>query len=616
MTKVKKKGIKLFIVALASFLMLVFIVAASPDSSLRFIDPTPANSTHRMAMNLNNDLAIGENSSYAKDDVTFTQEQEFQWGLVSLNAKRSIYKPDETAELTIVVLDKEGHSVCDANISMTVTNPNNEKTTYSTADSTITPGSECGICNADYPTEVEGNHTIDVTAQTLEKFNQNASTVDGVEVSFNTYFLVQRDYEFDIIRTAQSKIDPTRQDWFEVRIDVENFTNAGSVTIKEFVPASFNVSADAATVLLEDDTKTITWNKDLIDGKTSFSYSYSVPHIWPYLYALGPAEIAYDGKTFTEARPWYVAVDPPDTENLWSGSNSASSKLALTNSANADGDTPGTWAHANGEWAKKFYWWEFVMTDSPKAGTLNSVTLFLKHYQSGWVDDNFLIQIYDGSTWYDVQSYTIGSGPPTVDTNINDWDVKTLGIDTWTKIDAAIVRIIGDGSDPPEDTVDWFVATVELRIDYTPPTLWESYKTSDHDIVWGTVANPYDSDYHVVWMYGEGFSAGHTYHVGYYDKFGYKPASVVGTLDGTNLHSEYDCTSYAAEAGTWHAVVYKEPTSPPPTYISNDPDAVVEDDFEVNPGAIPEFPTVIAAIAVCMLCAVSYMVMRRSGGKR
>jgi hypothetical protein len=238
-----------------------------------------------------------------KEEHIFVVEQEFPWGLVSLNTRKSIYKPGETAEFIIVVLDKDGHAVCNADISMTVTNPNNEKTVYRTSDGTILPGDECGLYHANYPTEVEGNHTITVNA-----------LIGDVEVAFDTYFSVKQDYAFDIVRTTQSKIDPTRQDRFDVTIDIESFTDASSITLKEFVPAEFDVfSTGAATILMEDDTKTITWDKDLINKRTSVSYSYSVPHIWPYLYALGPAEIDYDSQTFREARPWYVAVDPVDT---------------------------------------------------------------------------------------------------------------------------------------------------------------------------------------------------------------------------------------------------------------------------------------------------------------
>jgi hypothetical protein len=283
-----------------------------------------------------------------QDERVYVVEKEFPWGLVSLNTRKSIYKPGETAEFVIVVLDEEGHSVCDANISMIVTNPNDEKTGYCTCAGTILPGEECGLYTANYLTEVEGNHTVNITAKigvreinrTWHESKKNHDDKSGcpcqceeesgeagesescgyfeyeyedILVNFSTYFLVKEDYEFDIVREAQSKIDPKKQDWSDVTIDIESFTDAHSITIKEFVPAEFEISTtDATTVLGEDDTKTITWKKDLIGGKTSVNYSYSVPPVWPYLYALGPVEIEYNGNTFMEARAWYVAVDPEE----------------------------------------------------------------------------------------------------------------------------------------------------------------------------------------------------------------------------------------------------------------------------------------------------------------
>ena len=159
----------------------------------------------------------------------------------------------------------------------------------------------------------------------------------------------------------------------------------------------------------------------------------------------------------------------PDIESLWPASNSVSdpAQLTLTSSTNADGSATGTWADANGKWAKTPYEsWAFAIADSTGNGTIVSVDLYLKHYQSGWSDDDYLIQVHDGSTWHDVQAYTSGSGPPTGDTT-DSWDVAST-LDTWSKIDAVQVRIIGNGSAGGEDTVDWFVDTVEIRVDYTP----------------------------------------------------------------------------------------------------------------------------------------------------
>ncbi|MBN2014476.1 MAG: DUF2341 domain-containing protein, partial [Candidatus Altiarchaeota archaeon] len=228
-------------------------------------------------------------------DEDHTIEREFSWGLVSLNTRKSIYAPGEMAEFIIVVLDSEGHSVCNAELYLSVTDPENKETMYSTSDGTISPSQECGIYYANYSTEIEGNHTVEITA-----------LVSGMEVNFSTHFLVREEYGFDIIRTAESKIDPTQQEWFDVSVGIESFIGGDALTVEESVPAEFEVLTDA-DIQEEGDTKILTWNKELIDGKTTVTYSYSVPEIWPYLYTLGPLEI---NSNFSEARPWYIAVDP------------------------------------------------------------------------------------------------------------------------------------------------------------------------------------------------------------------------------------------------------------------------------------------------------------------
>jgi len=159
-------------------------------------------------------------------------------------------------------------------------------------------------------------------------------------------------------------------------------------------------------------------------------------------------------------------VDP--LESLYSGSNAQSGGLTITNSANANGPTTGNFASAtaaDNKWAQDSRYWYFVMDDSSLGTeTINSVTLYLKHYQGGHVDDNYNIDVYDGTTWNTVQSYD-GVSPPTTDTT-NNWDVSAI-LNTLTKINAAQVRIAGAGKSGGGDAVTWYVDTVELRIDYT-----------------------------------------------------------------------------------------------------------------------------------------------------
>ncbi|MDE1845156.1 MAG: hypothetical protein KGI10_07505, partial [Thaumarchaeota archaeon] len=234
-----------------------------------------------------------------KDGKTYTSETQFAWGLVSLNTAKSIYRPGETADLIIVVLDNTGKSVCNATISMKITDPKLQSTLLSSG-SGITPGSECGLYDAHYVTSSEGNYTIDVTAK-------NPSGI----TSFSTYFTVQQNFNYDIVRTTQSKIDPfDLPNNFNVKIDLKSFVGSSPVTIKEYVPSVFNVVTDG-TISQMGDTKVITWNKSLDStDSTVVSYNYSVPLIQPQLYALGKVEVDQNNQpTFIEARNWFVAVD-------------------------------------------------------------------------------------------------------------------------------------------------------------------------------------------------------------------------------------------------------------------------------------------------------------------
>ncbi|MBI5860155.1 MAG: hypothetical protein HZB73_05665, partial [Nitrosarchaeum sp.] len=235
------------------------------------------------------------------DGQTHVIESEFAWGLVSLNTKKSIYKPGEIAEFVIVVLDSQGHPVCDANLSMGITDPNSIVTTL-TSGNEISADTECGLYNTSFVTGSEGTYNISIRAKASE-----------IDTSFGTTFDVLSSYSYDIIRTAQSKIDPvTNTNEFPVRLDIESFVNVnGPIVVKETVPITFEVTTDA-DITIVNNTKILTWTKELVNNKTYVEYTYSVPLIFPQLYSLGKVDIYNnDLLLFTEARNWYVAADPP-----------------------------------------------------------------------------------------------------------------------------------------------------------------------------------------------------------------------------------------------------------------------------------------------------------------
>ncbi len=270
------------------------------------------------------------------DDQQFVVYGEFAWGLVSLNTKKSIYKPGEIANLEIVVLDNEGHPVCDANISLIVTDPLLNNQTLTSHDGII-PNEDCGVYDAKYQTSLEGTHQIEISA----------TTPSGI-TTFETDFAVKSLYEYDIIRTAQSKIDPiTNPNSFAVKIDIESFVGGQQVTIREFVPAQLNVTTDGLVQEING-TKIIAWTRNLDQNKTSVSYEYSIPLEFPRLYALGKMEIKQENVAFTEARNWYVAADPPIISNddafIAYGSSAASSR-AIPKIRAWTSDNKGTWGN-------------------------------------------------------------------------------------------------------------------------------------------------------------------------------------------------------------------------------------------------------------------------------
>ncbi|MBW3018128.1 hypothetical protein KY325_03145, partial [Candidatus Woesearchaeota archaeon] len=190
-----------------------------------------------------------------------------------------------------------------------------------------------------------------------------------------------------------------------------------------------------------------------------------------YLTGLKGSQDTFDLKILEGSLKFDHIIDP--TERLWSISNSVTGGMTLTNSANANGPTTENYANVNdpaSKWTLNNKEWDFVMNDSATGtGTITSVTLYLKHYVQTYADDTFTIDVYDGTTWTTVQTYTSATPPPTTNTTQN-WNVTTI-LNTWTKINNTQVRIYGAVKSGGGDAVTWYVDTVELRVNYTVPDL-------------------------------------------------------------------------------------------------------------------------------------------------
>jgi len=217
-------------------------------------------------------------------------------GLASINTNKSTYHPNEIARILIVVLDNSGFPVSGANVILNVETPNNITHQYSTGAGTIT-STQRGIYEADFTyTSLQGNYSMTVTA-----------TGDNVNNTMISSFLVKEFYDFDIIRNTPIVINPWKGPFTSI-IKLISFNHTGNFTFTEILPENFTLqNAPGASVIDNNGSIYLTWN---VENNSVVSYTANSPLVSPDLYELGPATVMYGNNTYTEARPWFLAIDP------------------------------------------------------------------------------------------------------------------------------------------------------------------------------------------------------------------------------------------------------------------------------------------------------------------
>ncbi|MBI2141150.1 hypothetical protein HYU16_01880 [Candidatus Woesearchaeota archaeon] len=239
--------------------------------------------------------------SFTKDGTIYTEQQDFTWGVLAINTNKSIFLPNEDAFVAMAVLDDQGHMVCDADVTLTITDPAGEAATLTTTNSEISVSDECkvlGVTNLpDYYT------TYKVKGAGTYVMNLTAATANGVRTILDN-FTVQSQVDFDVARAGPTRIYPPVPYTMNFTVTASDSYN-GQIT--EFVPASFVIAPqDGLTVATAAGAKVLTWNKALKKGETaSFYYQFDAPDISPEFYVLGELGIG----AWKEARQWQIASD-------------------------------------------------------------------------------------------------------------------------------------------------------------------------------------------------------------------------------------------------------------------------------------------------------------------
>lgn len=162
--------------------------------------------------------------------------QDFEWGVLAINADRSIYQPNQNANLSMAVLDDKGNMVCDSKLELKIKHQTSGKEdVLSTANSKITVNPECTSHDftlkpdyqATYKLGEEGTYTMTLTAGTG---NGSYTITDQL--------FVQKNIPFYIERVSATRIYPPNN--YPVNLTITaNQDFEGTIT--ETVPESFTI---------------------------------------------------------------------------------------------------------------------------------------------------------------------------------------------------------------------------------------------------------------------------------------------------------------------------------------------------------------------------------------
>lgn len=167
-----------------------------------------------------------------------TLTQDFTWGVLAINPNKSLYLPNETANLAMAVLDEKGEMVCDADLTLIIKSPSQGiEAVLSTENGLIDVNPECLSKEIPMNPDYEAEYLLSGVGKyylTLEAVTHNGSFVveDILEVRENLAFEVERN--------TATRIYPPQA--YPVNIKIKA-NQAFKGTVKEYVPESFQVLA-------------------------------------------------------------------------------------------------------------------------------------------------------------------------------------------------------------------------------------------------------------------------------------------------------------------------------------------------------------------------------------
>jgi hypothetical protein len=261
--------------------------------------------------------------------------ENFSWGVLTLNYNKSVFHPKEKAYLQMGVLDEKGDTLCDAELTINIKKDKEEKN-FSTTDNTIQKSDSCGPQTVtdipdysayyDIPDQT-GTYQVELTAKTE---NGQYSISDTIEVKNDIPFEVERESAtriYPVENRYQMKINITANQDFSGNLSEEvpvDFEFSDIVLKKNNEPSG--IAYDMVYNQSGTERKNIVWKNVSLkkDETAAITYSYDAPDRSPDIFQLGKFKLATPNSildkiigltlasetiVFEEMRQWQIASD-------------------------------------------------------------------------------------------------------------------------------------------------------------------------------------------------------------------------------------------------------------------------------------------------------------------
>lgn len=200
-----------------------------------------------------------------------TSEQDFSWGVLVINTNKSIYSPNESANLAMAVLDDGGDMVCNAQLDLYITDPSMQASHLSTDNGQINVSENCNLKIFSLVPDYAANYTVGMPGKYLIVLD---AQTDNGNYSIDDSFEVRANLDFDVERITATRIYPPLT--YPVTLKIKANRDFRGV-VRESVPQSFDISKLNGVMPYEEQSATDS-AKQVLGVSTTLSLPFEGSH--------------------------------------------------------------------------------------------------------------------------------------------------------------------------------------------------------------------------------------------------------------------------------------------------------------------------------------------------